>query len=219
MNGEKENFILPQTEASLQKIIGGVQVFFVWARMGLYALYFVWALLRVFIYKNFFELNVIIAAAAFALALFYFLENLLEVRFPRAVSVALKIVWRLASLCMAVFLFKGLLDFAAGKDGGTSERVFAFEIVFTVLFLLGWTLAILGVIFNFTVPVWAEQILQSFKSDIEPKGLARRSIKKVEEASGDALRKAGPKIAAGVGASTVALGLAMLKRALRGKEK
>ena len=106
---------------------------------------------------------------------------------------------------------------AAGKDGGTSERVFAFEIIFTVLFLLGWTLAILGDVFNLTVPMWTEQILQSFKSDIEPSGLARRSIKKVEEASGKALKKAGPKIAAGVGASTVALGLAMLKRALRGK--
>lgn len=212
-----ENFILPQTEASLQKIIGGVQAFFVWSRMGLYALYFVWALCRVFIYRNFLELNAIIAAAAFALALLYFLENLLGVRFSRAASAALKIVWRLASLCMAVFLFKGLLDFAAGKDGGTSERVFAFEIVFTVLFLLGWTLSILGDVFNLTVPVWAEQILQSFKRDIEPSGLARRSIKKVEEASGKVLRKAGPKIAAGVGASTIALGLAMLRRALRGK--
>ena len=210
MNGDNENFILPQTEATVQKIIGGAQAFFVWARMGLYALYFLWALIRVFVYAEFFKLNLVIAAAAFALALFYFLENLLGVRF-------LKIVWRLASLCMAVFLFKGLLDFAAGKDSGTSERVFAFEIIFTVLFMLGWTLAILGDVFNLTVPMWTEQILQSFKSDIEPKGLARRSIKKVEEASGDALRKAGPKIAAGVGASTVALGLAMLRRALRRK--
>lgn len=217
MNGDNENFILPQTEATVQKIIGGAQAFFVWARMGLYALYFLWALIRVFVYAEFFRLNLVIAAAAFALALFYFLENLLGVRFPKAASVALKIVWRLASLCMAVFLFKGLLDFAAGKDSGTSERVFAFEIIFTVLFMLGWTLAILGDVFNLTVPMWTEQILQSFKSDIEPKGLARRSIKKVEEASGDALRKAGPKIAAGVGASTVALGLAMLKRALRKK--
>ena len=200
MNGDNENFILPQTEATVQKIIGGAQAFFVWARMSLYALYFLWAFIRVFVSS-----------------LFYFLENLLGVRFPKAASVALKIVWRLVSLCMAVFLFKGLLDFAAGKDSGTSERVFAFEIIFTVLFMLGWTLAILGDVFNLTVPMWTEQILQSFKSDIEPKGLARRSIKKVEEASGDALRKAGPKIAAGVGASTVALGLAMLKRALRKK--
>lgn len=217
MNGDNENFILPQTEATVQKIIGGAQAFFVWARMGLYVLYFLWALIRVFVYAEFFRLSIVIATAAFALALFYFLENLLGVRFARAASVALKIVWRLASLCMAVFLFKGLLDFAAGKDSGTSERVFAFEIIFTVLFMLGWTLAILGDVFNLTVPMWTEQILQSFKSDIEPKGLARRSIKKVEEASGDALRKAGPKIAAGVGASTVALGLAMLKRALRKK--
>ena len=108
----RENFILPQTEATVQKIIGGAQAFFVWARMGLYALYFLWALIRVFVYAEFFRLNLVIAAVAFALALFYFLENLLGVRFLKAASVALKIVWRLASLCMAVFLFKGLLDFA-----------------------------------------------------------------------------------------------------------
>ena len=77
MNGDNENFILPQTEATVQKIIGGAQAFFVWARMGLYALYFLWALIRVFVYAEFFRLNIVIAAAAFALALFYFLENYL----------------------------------------------------------------------------------------------------------------------------------------------
>ena len=214
---EPENFILPKTEAAVQRIVAGAQTFFVFARMGLYALYFLWALCRIFIYKSRWELNAVIAGAAFALALFYFLEYILNVKFSKAASLALKIFWRLASLAMAAFLFKNLLDFAAGKDRGWSERVFAFEIIFTVLFLLGWTLAILGDVFNLTVPVLTREILDSFKSDIEPRGLARRSIKKVEESSGRLIHKSGSKIAAGVGASTVALGLAMLKRALRGK--
>ncbi len=214
---EKENFLLPKTEASIQKIIGIAQCFFIFSRMSLYALYFIYSLVRVFVYKNYFWINVSLSAVAFVLALFYFLNYFSEIEFHPKLELAFKILWRLASLALAVFMFKNLVDFAAGKDIGISERVFAFEIIFTLLCLLGWTLAVLGDVFNMTVPIWTEEILSSFKSDIELVGLANRSLQKAKEAGGRILKKAGPKIAKGVGISTAALALKAFRRYMRGK--
>ena len=207
MNGDSENYILPKTEEAIQNIISGARAFFLLARFCLYALYFVYALVRVFVYKNYFVLTVSLAAAAFVLALLYFLRYLLGFKFPFAAELALKILWRLASLSLAVFMFKNILDFAAGRDAGTPERVFAFEIIFTLLCLLGWSLALLGDVFNLTVPVWTRQILEGFKSDIEPHALADRSLAKVKEQGKRIIKEQSPKVAFVAAASALAIGI------------
>ena len=179
----EENFILPQTEKTINQIIDEFTYFFSVCRFLLQVVYIVYLVLR-FIYLDHYK-SFTLSLLGVCLIQFVFLlvslkqQKKISARIVRPVRLAK----RLVSFAVAVIV---AIDIC-----GNQEVIHRWQAITGVLICLGWILSIAGGVFAATVPRYARMILTSFKKDIDPQALATRSLSKVKEAAGNiAKRKA-----------------------------
>lgn len=179
----EENFILPQTEKTINQIIDEFTYFFSVCRFLLQVVYIVYLVLR-FIYLDHYK-SFTLSLLGVCLIQFVFL--LVSVRQQKKISARIvrpvRLVKRLVSFAVAVIVALDIF--------GNQEVIHRWQAITGVLICLGWILSIAGGVFAATVPRYARMILTSFKKDIDPQALATRSLSKVKEAAGNiAKRKA-----------------------------
>ena len=179
----EENFILPQTEKTINQIIDEFTYFFSVCRFLLQVVYIVYLVLR-FIYLDHYK-SFTLSLLGVCLIQFVFL--LVSVRQQKKISARIvrpvRLAKRLVSFAVAVIVAIDIF--------GNQEVIHRWQAITGVLICLGWILSIAGGVFAATVPRYARMILTSFKKDIDPQALATRSLCKVKEAAGNiAKRKA-----------------------------
>ncbi|MCQ2610596.1 MAG: hypothetical protein MJ169_02505 [Treponema sp.] len=169
------NFILPKTEYTVKKIISSVSSFFERTEIAFSGIYIVYTVLRVLFMEKFFLLNCVLLAIAvttFAMEIFRKIFNWSKYN---VFNKCLLVVRRVVCLFITVIVFLSLFD--------STKILHAYEVIFAVIGALCFIMCILGDVFNATIPVWADEVLDSFKKDIEVKGLVSRSINQIKVAA------------------------------------
>ena len=171
---ENKNFVLPNTEQTVNTIISGISKFFVVFANVFNGIYFAYTIVRFFMWKNFLLLNIILCTVSAIIFVYTLLESFLKITFPKNLNFILQIFKRIVCFAITVVVFAGLFE--------TSTNLLPYKILFCVGCLLGWLITVCGDIFNATIPKWADEIFESFKQDIEMEGLMDRSLSQVKKA-------------------------------------
>lgn len=230
-NTNCSNFILPKTEESLCKIIQAISSFFDAERFVLICVNFLYALIRLFCYRHFVILNVSLSVLLGATAVLSLLDLRKIVKLKSWLKLVLNLCRRVLSLTVVVlnmwsiFLLCGILSAGAdivpsysGAFAQSSAGFLIFSIIFSVICLIGIIFSILGDIFNATIPVWTNILLDSFKQDINITQLAVRSISEIKQAvnqNSSFITESAVKATA-IGAA--GLGLRALRKAIHSKK-
>lgn len=193
-----ENFILPKTERSVNRIIGSVTQFFEITSLCFSVVYVAYAVARIFLMRKMLVLNLLLAIVTVTLTGLYFFETLSKKEVNSKARFVLAVSRRLVCCIITGVVFMGLFK--------EIDNLMPYRILFALFCGIGLFMTLLGDVFNATVPKWAEEILASFKEDIDISGLAARSFGQVKDAivKNDKIKEAGLKGALFAG-TTIAL--------------
>ncbi len=178
-----ENFILPKTERSVSRIISGITRFFEISSLCYGGVYTGYTVCRIIFMRNYLVQNIFLCAFScilYGFSLFEFIRGTSVNRFLKFyVGIARRLVCVAITFAVFISLFK------------VYDTLMPWRILFALFCGTGLIMSCIGDVFNATVPGWTEEILGSFKSDIEISGLASRSLVQIKDAvaGNDELKK------------------------------
>lgn len=170
---EKENFLLPKTENSVNRIIKSISKFFEITSLSFSVIYVVYTVARIFLMRNMIILNILFAVLTVVLTGMYFLESFSKMNINSRIKLILTISRRLVCCIITVVVFLSLFQ---------ETDLMPYRILFALFCGIGLFMTIIGDLFNATIPKWANEILSSFKEDIDISGLTARSFGQFKEA-------------------------------------
>ena len=169
----KENFLLPKTENSINRIIKYVSNFFEMTSLVFSVIYVVYTVARIFLMKNMIILNIFFAGLTVVLTGIYVLESFSKMNINSRIKLILTISRRLVCCIITGVVFLSLFQ---------ETDLMPYRILFALFCGIGLFMTIIGDLFNATIPKWANEILSSFKEDIDISGLTARSFGQFKEA-------------------------------------
>lgn len=170
---EKENFLLPKTENSVNRIIKSISKFFEITSLSFSVIYVVYTVARIFLMGNMIILNILFAVLTVVLTGMYFLESFSKMNINSRIKLILTISRRLVCCIITGVVFLSLFQ---------ETDLMPYRILFALFCGIGLFMTIIGDLFNATIPKWANEILSSFKKDIDISGLTARSFGQFKEA-------------------------------------
>lgn len=170
---EKENFLLPKTENSVNRIIKSISKFFEITSLSFSVIYVVYTVARIFLMRNMIILNILFAVLTVVLTGMYFLESFSKMNINSRIKLILTISRRLVCCIITGVVFLSLFQ---------ETDLMPYRILFALFCGIGLFMTIIGDLFNATIPKWANEILSSFKEDIDISGLTARSFGQFKEA-------------------------------------
>lgn len=170
---EKENFLLPKTENSVNRIIKNISKFFEITSLSFSVIYVVYTVARIFLMRNMIILNILFAVLTVVLTGMYFLESFSKMNINSRIKLILTISRRLVCCIITGVVFLSLFQ---------ETDLMPYRILFALFCGIGLFMTIIGDLFNATIPKWANEILSSFKEDIDISGLTARSFGQFKEA-------------------------------------
>lgn len=170
---EEENFILPETERTINSIIADCARFFGAARIAAAGVCLAYLVSRAFLFPSRLWLDVSLCALYLSQCVFLVLEAK-GFFAPRNSALVLRVAKRLASFAMLFIVLHDVFAFP--------ERVEFWQVALCILMGAGWVVLLLGDIFELTVPRYSRMIVSSFKKDIEPRALILRGMNEAKEA-------------------------------------
>ena len=170
---EKENFLLPKTENSVNRIIKSISKFFEITSLSFSVIYVVYTVARIFLMRNMIILNILFAVLTVVLTGMYFLESFSKMNINSRIKLILTISRRLVCCIITVVVFLSLFQ---------ETDLMPYRILFALFCGIGLFMTIIGDLFNATIPKWTNEILSSFKEDIDISGLTARSFGQFKEA-------------------------------------
>lgn len=170
---EKENFLLPKTENSVNRIIKSISNFFEITSLSFSVIYVVYTVARIFLMRNMIILNILFAVLTVVLTGMYFLESFSKMNINSRIKLILTISRRLVCCIITGVVFLSLFQ---------ETDLMPYRILFALFCGIGLFMTIIGDLFNATIPKWANEILSSFKEDIDISGLTARSFGQFKEA-------------------------------------
>ena len=171
---EKENFLLPKTENSVNRIIKSISKFFEITSLSFSVIYVVYTVARIFLMRHMIILNILFAVLTVVLTGIYVLESFSKMKINSRVKRILTISRRLVCCIITGVVFLSLFQ--------ETDILMPYRILFTLFCGIGLFMTIIGDLFNATIPKWANEILSSFKEDIDISGLTARSFGQFKEA-------------------------------------
>ena len=203
------NFVLPETEKSLNLIISKIKRSFDISFLCFSGLYAAYTVFRIIFMKEYFVLNIILCAVAWGIFIINALEFFKKIRFNHTLHFVFSILKRV--ICIFIFIISFINLFSS------SDKILPYKILFTMFCGVGLIISVIGDIFSATIPVWTQTILTSFKSDIELSGLAERSFDHLKvEIKKDGIKG---KRASGVIQAGNSLAQNMIKKFFKGKDE
>lgn len=203
------NFVLPETEKSLNLIISKIKRSFDISFLCFSGLYAAYTVFRIIFMKEYFVLNIILCAVAWGIFIINALEFFKKIRFNHTLHLVFSILKRV--ICIFIFIISFINLFSS------SDKILPYKILFTMFCGVGLIISVIGDIFSATIPVWTQTILTSFKSDIEISGLAERSFDHLkEEIKKDGIKG---KLASGAIQAGNSLAQNMIKKFFKGKDE
>lgn len=169
----KENFLLPKTENSINRIIKNVSNFFEITSLVFSFIYVVYTVVRIFLMEKMIILNIFFAGLTVVLTGIYVLESFSKMKINSRVKHILTISRRLVCCIISGVVFLSLFQ---------ETDLMPYRILFALFCGIGLFITIIGDLFNATIPKWANEILSSFKEDIDISGLTARSFGQFKEA-------------------------------------
>lgn len=173
MRMENENFLLPKTENSVNRIIKSISKFFELTSLSFSVIYVVYTVARIFLMRNMIILNILFAVLTVVLTGMYFLESFSKMNINSRIKLILTISRRLVCCIITGVVFLSLFQ---------ETDLMPYRILFALFCGIGLFMTIIGDLFNATIPKWANEILSSFKEDIDISGLTARSFGQFKEA-------------------------------------
>ena len=173
MRMENENFLLPKTENSVNRIIKSISKFFELTSLSFSVIYVVYTVARIFLMRNMIILNILFAVLTVVLTGMYFLESFSKMNINSRIKLILTISRRLVCCIITGVVFLSLFQ---------ETDLMPYRILFALFCGIGLFMTIIGDLFNATIPKWANEILSSFKGDIDISGLTARSFGQFKEA-------------------------------------
>lgn len=170
---EKENFLLPKTENSVNRIIKSISKFFEITSLSFSVIYVVYTVARIFLMRNMIILNILFAVLTVVLTGMYFLESFSKMNINSRIKLILTISRRLVCCIITGVVFLSLFQ---------ETDLMPYRILFALFCGIALFMTIIGDLFNATIPKWANEILSSFKEDIDISGLTARSFGQFKEA-------------------------------------
>lgn len=170
---EKENFLLPKTENSVNRIIKSISKFFEITSLSFSVIYVVYTVARIFLMRNMIILNILFAVLTVVLTGMYFLESFSKMNINSRIKLILTISRRLVCCIITGVVFLSLFQ---------ETDLMPYRILFALFCGIGLFMTIIGDLFNATIPKWTNEILSSFKEDIDISGLTARSFGQFKEA-------------------------------------
>lgn len=170
---EKENFLLPKTENTVNRIIKSISKFFEITSLSFSVIYVVYTVARIFLMRNMIILNILFAVLTVVLTGMYFLESFSKMNINSRIKLILTISRRLVCCIITGVVFLSLFQ---------ETDLMPYRILFALFCGIGLFMTIIGDLFNATIPKWANEILSSFKEDIDISGLTARSFGQFKEA-------------------------------------
>ena len=170
---EKENFLLPKTENSVNRIIKSISKFFEITSLSFSVIYVVYTVARIFLMGNMIILNIFFAGLTVVLTGMYFLESFSKMNIISRIKLILTISRRLVCCIITGVVFLSLFQ---------ETDLMPYRILFALFCGIGLFMTIIGDLFNATIPKWTNEILSSFKEDIDISGLTARSFGQFKEA-------------------------------------
>ena len=209
MRMENENFLLPKTENSVNRIIKSISKFFELTSLSFSVIYVVYTVARIFLMRNMIILNILFAVLTVVLTGMYFLESFSKMNINSRIKLILTISRRLVCCIITGVVFLSLFQ---------ETDLMPYRILFALFCGIGLFMTIIGDLFNATIPKWANEILSSFKEDIDISGLTARSFGQFKEAmaKNENLKEEGIKGAL-LASGTMALG--SLRKLIHRKKK
>lgn len=170
----KENFLLPKTENSINRIIKNVSNFFEITSLIFSFIYVVYTVVRIFLMEKMIILNIFFAGLTVFLTGIYVLESFSKMKINSRVKRILTISRRLVCCIITGVVFLSLFQ--------ETDILMPYRILFALFCGIGLFMTIIGDLFNATIPKWANEILSSFKEDIDISGLTARSFGQFKDA-------------------------------------
>ena len=170
----KENFLLPKTENSINRIIKNVSNFFEITSLVFSFIYVVYTVVRIFLMEKMIILNIFFAGLTVVLTGIYVLESFSKMKINSRVKRILTISRRLVCCIITGVVFLSLFQ--------ETDILMPYRILFALFCGIGLFMTIIGDLFNATIPKWANEILSSFKEDIDISGLTARSFGQFKDA-------------------------------------
>lgn len=167
------NFVLPETEKSLNLIISKISRFFDISSVCFSGYYAVYTIFRFIFIPQYLFLNVCLAVISWSIFLIALLEFIKKIRFNHTIHLIFEILKRIVCLLIFVLIFISLFT--------SMNEMLPYKVLFTMFSGIGIIISIAGDIFNATIPKWTQTVLNSFKSDIEISGLTERSLDQFKE--------------------------------------
>ena len=167
------NFVLPETEKSLNLIIDKIKRFFDISSLcftGFYALY---TIFRIILLSKYLIPNIVLSVISWTIFTITILEFFNKIHFNKTVHLIFEILKRITCIFIFVLVFISLF--------ASFNELLPYKILFVMFCGVGVILSVIGDIFNATFPAWTQIVLDSFKSDIEISGLAARSLDQFKE--------------------------------------
>ena len=169
----KENFLLPKTENSINRIIKNVSNFFEITSLVFSFIYVVYTVVRIFLMEKMIILNIFFAGLTVVLTGIYVLESFSKMNINSRIKLILTISRRLVCCIITGVVFLSLFQ---------ETDLMPYRILFALFCGIGLFMTIIGDLFNATIPKWANEILSSFKEDIDISGLTARSFGQFKDA-------------------------------------
>ncbi len=167
------NFVLPETEKSLNLIISKIKLFFEIISLCFTGFYAAYTVFRIFFMPDYLIPNIMLSVISWTIFTLTLLEFLKKIHFRHTVHLVFEICKR--TVCVIIFILVFISLFSARNE------ILPYKILFAMFCGAGIILSFIGDIFNATVPAWTQTVLDSFKSDIEISGLAERSLDQLKE--------------------------------------
>lgn len=177
MSNEKaENYILPETERTIRRMISVVQRVYEFARIICGAIYLIFLGLRSVFFSRALWLDIVLFAIfglQFILLILEFLGKIKSNKF-RLILFRIKMVPSLIMLILVCYdIFSDL------------NRLMPWQLIMVIFMGMGWLILLTGDLFSLCVPTFTEMLLESFKHDIETKGILKRAGNELKEAAYD----------------------------------
>lgn len=167
------NFILPETEKSLNLIISKIQRFFEIVSVVFSVFYAAYTVCRIIFLEKYLVLNIVLSVIAWGIVVINFLEFFKKIQFAQKLHLVIEIIKRTVIVLIFVLTFISLFS--------AYNELLPYRVLVTMLCGVGIIISIIGDVFNATIPAWTQIVLDSFKSDIEISGLAERSFDQLKE--------------------------------------
>lgn len=177
----RENYILPRTEATVNSMIEDIVRGFDTVRLASSVLNLVYLVLRMIFFSPCFVLDLVISAlfsVQTVLLVFWYFGKLSS----QKMIVVLNRVKMVPTLLMIVIVCLDVFE--------DVSRMMPWQVLMMVFMGLSWLLLAVGDVFAAFVPVYAKMIFDSFREDIEAKGLLLRCGNEIKEVVKDGVKDA-----------------------------